>query len=215
MIDNSVIRKLPNINVHCIEGLILLSEPDIFDTSQYCVDCESCKENADFYCNNCHQRLCGNCQEEHLRNPDNIDHDTCSYKNRKWMFPSPPCKKHPRHKLALYCKKCHRAICAICVVKDHENHGFLDIEDMYTENVKKAIVQFIRLNVPPQSDLQRSRDMTLNRKEKQRYVENLIYRDRKTKQMIKKTLTKSAKDSDIDEGCSDYILNLFLLDIFW
>lgn len=205
------------------KNVILLSEePDIFDTStsQYYVVCASCKEHSDFYCNNCHQRMCSKCREDHLRNPDNEGHTTCRYQDRKWMFPSVPCKLHPRNKLAIYCQKCQRAICATCTIKDHENHGYLDLEEVYTEKIKKAFLQIIRLNlnIPPQPSCspQKSTDQASNREEKDRYLKSLIENpDSKIKTLFDKTLTESAHDVDLNEGCSDVIMNLFLLDIFW
>lgn len=197
-------------------------EQDIFDTpaSQYYVDCASCKEQSDFYCNNCHQRMCGNCMEEHLGNPDNEGHTICRYEDRKWIFPSVPCKLHPRNKLAIYCKECQRAICATCTTKDHENHGFLDLEEVYTEKIKKAFLQIIRfnLNIPsqPNRSSQKSMNKALNREEKDTYLKNLIEKpDSKIKTLFDKTLIESAHDVDINEGCSDVIMSLFLLDIFW
>lgn len=164
--------------------------------------------------------MCSKCREDHLRNPDNEGHTICRYQDRKWMFPSVPCKLHPRNKLAIYCQKCQRRICAICTIKDHENHGYLDLEEVYTEKIKKAFLQIIRLNIniPPQPNRspQKSTDKASNREEKDRYLKSLIENcDSKIKTLFNKTLTESAHDVDLNEGCSDAIFNLFLFDLSW
>lgn len=104
--------------------------------SQHYVECQTCGCYSDFYCNACHQRMCGKCRNEHLRDHDNTQHDVCKYEDRKFMFSSVPCKVHPKHQMVLCCKKCQQAICALCTIKEHDGHGFLDLEEVYTKKYK-------------------------------------------------------------------------------
>ena len=125
------------------------------EMSQHYVDCQTCGGYSDFYCNDCHQRMCGKCREDHLRHPYNKKHEVCGYKDRKLTFTSKPCKFHPNHQMVLCCKRCQIPICAICTTKDHAGHEFLDLEEVCTKNFRVRFEQIrkIRDNVLPQSRL--------------------------------------------------------------
>ena len=97
--------------------------------------------------------MCDKCREEHLGNPNNIRHKVTKYKERKMRFLSNPCKLHPTNKMVLCCKKCQKAICAICTTNEHEGHGFLDLEEVCTEKFRARFeeIRNIRDNILPQS----------------------------------------------------------------
>lgn len=139
------------------------------EMSQHYVDCETCGRYSDFYCNACHQRICGKCREEHLKNPDNTKHKISKYKERKMRFLSNPCKLHPIHQMVLFCKKCQKAICAICTTSEHEGHGFLDVEEVCTEKFRARFedIRNIRDNVLPPSrvNLEESQRITKETKD--------------------------------------------------
>lgn len=113
--------------------------------SQHYVDCQTCGGYSDFYCNACHKRMCGKCRDEHLTHPDNAKHEVCRYEDRKFVFSSVPCKAHPKHQMVLCCNKCQQAICALCTTKEHEGHGFLDLEEVYTKKYKTRTEEIRRI----------------------------------------------------------------------
>lgn len=133
--------------------------------SQHYVNCQMCGSYSEFYCNECHQEMCGECRDKHLRHPDNSEHEVCRYKDRKLIFPSIPCKLHPKHQLTLCCENCQQAICALCTTKKHAGHVFLDLEEVYTKKCKTHIelICKIRDDVLPKSRrlLHESMDATL------------------------------------------------------
>lgn len=156
-----------------INNVFLFTGPDVLDVSdiamsQHYVECQTCGCYSEFYCNACHQRMCGKCRNEHLRHPDNTQHDVCKYEDRKFMFSSVPCKVHPKHQMVLCCKKCQQAICALCTIKEHDGHGFLDLEDVYTKKYKTRTEEIRRIRDEFLSDsrlrLQESRNATLELK---------------------------------------------------
>nr|XP_022346154.1 uncharacterized protein LOC111138466 isoform X2 [Crassostrea virginica] len=178
--------------------------PDPVETSeinafQHYVDCETCGRYSDFYCNACHQRMCDNCREDHLRNPDNISHKVTKYRERKMRFLSNPCKLHPTNKMVLCCKKCQKAICAICTTKEHEGHGFLDIEEVCTEKFRARFedIRNIRDNVLPQSRVNLAESQRITKKTK----DNIG--DMKRIMMEKATRLKELVDTILTESLQE------------
>lgn len=139
---------------------------------QHYIECQTCGRYSEFYCNACHQRMCGNCRDEHLKNPDNTKHEVCNYKERKLKLSSIPCKLHPSQLLALCCKKCQQAICALCTIKEHEGHGLLDLEEVYTKHHQMRLDQIrrIRDDIIPQCRVRLKEAMNA-RNETKEYVE--------------------------------------------
>lgn len=154
--------------------IIVFVEPDPSDLAmfQHYVECQTCGSYSEFYCNACHQRMCGNCRNEHLKNPDNTKHEVCNYKERKLKLASIPCKLHPSQLLALCCKKCQQAICALCTTKEHEGHGFLDLEEVYTKHHQMRLDQICRIrdDIIPQCRVRHKEAMNA-RNETKEYVE--------------------------------------------
>lgn len=109
--------------------------------------------------------MCGKCRDEHLKHPDNTQHEVCRYEDRKLPIQSVPCKLHPRQQLTLCCENCQQAICALCTTKGHAGHVFLDLEEVYTKKYKTRIehIRKIRDDILPTSRLrlQESRNASL------------------------------------------------------
>lgn len=141
--------------------------PDLA-VSQHYVECQSCGGYAEFYCNACHQLMCGECRNKHLKHSENTQHEICRYEDRKLTILSVPCRLHPRQQLNLCCENCHQAICALCTTKGQAGHGFLDFEEVYTKNYKTRIEQIRKIrDLLPTSRLRlkESRNATLEVKE--------------------------------------------------
>lgn len=146
--------------------------------SQHHKECQFCGCYSEFYCNACHQRMCSKCRDEHLRNPDNIQHEICRYMEKKYKLTSVPCKLHSNHLLVLCCQKCHQAICAICTTTEHVGHGFLDLEKVYKENIKTRLdhIRKIRDEIITRSRvcLQKSKKAIEETKEKVETLQSIM-----------------------------------------
>ncbi|XP_078312687.1 uncharacterized protein LOC111136690 [Crassostrea virginica] len=95
---------------------------------------EDCKENGQFYCNDCHRPLCEQCRDEHLKNQETKIHEVVVYRQRKHQLPVEKCKHYPTRNIDMFCKQCHIPLCSKCsTMKEHDGHKFDDLEDIYTE----------------------------------------------------------------------------------
>ncbi|XP_062566594.1 tripartite motif-containing protein 2-like [Saccostrea cucullata] len=113
-----------------------LSKFGIPRTAQHFLECgiEECERNCEFYCNPCHQRLCKQCSEEHLKSPENKTHVVVLYQQRKRQLPVEKCKIHPTKDVDMLCEDCQVSLCSKCATKgDHPKHTFVDLEAVYAE----------------------------------------------------------------------------------
>lgn len=169
--------------------------------SQHHIECQTrtCGNYSEFYCNACHQRMCGECRDEHQKHPDSSQHEVCRYEDRTLTVSSVPCKLHPRQQLTLCCKKCHQAICAFCTTKEHDGHGFLNLEEVYTKNYKTRIeeIRKIRDDMLPKSRLRlkESKDATLEAKGNVEILKNSMKEQaNRIKVLVDDILTKHLQD---------------------
>ncbi|XP_061167719.1 tripartite motif-containing protein 2-like [Saccostrea echinata] len=119
-----------------------LSKMDIPRTAQHFLECaiEECERNCEFYCNPCHIRLCKQCKDEHLRSPENKNHEVVLYQQRKRQLPVEKCKIHPTKDMDMLCEECQVPVCSKCATQgDHHGHIFTDLEKKYAD--KSAIFQ--------------------------------------------------------------------------
>ena len=143
--------------------------------------------------------MCDKCREEHLGNPNNIRHKVTKYKERKMRFLSNPCKLHPTNKMVLCCKKCQKAICAICTTNEHEGHGFLDIEEVCTEKFRARFedIRNIRDNVLPQSRVNLAESQRITKKTKDNIGDMkriMIEKATRLKELVDTILTESLQE---------------------
>lgn len=137
-----------------------------------------------------------------MRNPNNAKHDVCGYKDRKMTFTFKPCKLHPIHQMVLCCKRCQIPICAICTTKDHDGHGFLDLEEVCTKNFRVRFEQIrkIRDNDLPQSrlHLQEAKETTKETKQNvDRLRSVMIEKAARIKEMVDAVLSESLNELKI------------------
>eukprot|EP00105_Crassostrea_gigas_P005523 XP_011419162.1 PREDICTED: tripartite motif-containing protein 12A-like [Crassostrea gigas] len=107
------------------------------DDAQHIIECgtESCESYGALYCNSCYRPMCEQCRDDHLKSPDNVDHDVVPYISRNRKLPVEKCKKHPTKDLDLLCKECQIPLCSKCVSQEtHKGHKFDDLEKFYSEN---------------------------------------------------------------------------------
>ncbi|XP_061192384.1 uncharacterized protein LOC133200607 [Saccostrea echinata] len=109
---------------------------DIPRRAQHFLECdiEECDRNCEFYCNTCHQRLCKQCRDEHLKGQENKNHEVVLYQQRKRQLPVEKCKIHPTKDVDMLCKECQVAVCSKCATqREHWGHIFTDLESIYAE----------------------------------------------------------------------------------
>ncbi|XP_078310568.1 uncharacterized protein LOC144618442 [Crassostrea virginica] len=114
-----------------------MSEPsDEQDDMQHYLVCgtEDCQKKGQFYCNACHQPLCEQCRDEHVKNPDTKFHEIVLYRHRKKQLPVEKCKLHPTRNVDIFCKECKIPLCSKCsTTEEHQGHKFDDLEEIYAE----------------------------------------------------------------------------------
>ncbi|XP_062593662.1 uncharacterized protein LOC134255182 [Saccostrea cucullata] len=119
-----------------------LSKMNIPPRAQHFLECdiEECERNCEFYCNNCHLRLCKQCEGEHLKNLKNKTHEVVGYQQRKRQLPMERCEIHPTKNMDMLCEECQVPVCSKCVTqREHRGHLFTDLEIIYSE--KYAVFQ--------------------------------------------------------------------------
>ncbi|XP_062609480.1 tripartite motif-containing protein 2-like [Saccostrea cucullata] len=137
------------------------SKIDIPRWAQHFLECgiEDCERNCEFYCNPCHQRLCKQCRDEHLKSPENKNHEVVLYQQRKRQLPVEKCKIHPTKDVDMLCEECQVPLCSKCATKgDHPKHTFVDLEDVYAEKFalfQKEISKIHEYFLPTSQDLQK------------------------------------------------------------
>ncbi|XP_062591643.1 uncharacterized protein LOC134253149 [Saccostrea cucullata] len=129
--------------------------------AQHFLECgiEECERNCEFYCNPCHQRLCKQCSEEHLKSPENKNHEVVHYQQRKRQLPVEKCKIHPTKDVDMLCEECQVPVCSKCVTqKEHRGHIFTDLETIYAEkyaDFQEDIAKIQDYFLPTSQDLQK------------------------------------------------------------
>ena len=108
------------------------SEMCIRDRHYLVCGTDDCQQNGQFYCNACHRPLCEQCRDEHLKSPDNQDHEIVLYRHRKHQLPVEKCKLHPTRNVDMFCRECQIPLCSKCsTTKKHKGHEFDDLEEIY------------------------------------------------------------------------------------
>ncbi|XP_062597761.1 tripartite motif-containing protein 2-like [Saccostrea cucullata] len=113
-----------------------LSKMDIPRRAQHFLECgiEDCERNCEFYCNPCHQRLCKQCSEEHLKSPESKNHEVVLYQQRRRQLPVEKCNIHPTKDVDMFCEDCQLPLCSKCATQsNHRGHIFTDLETIYSE----------------------------------------------------------------------------------
>ncbi|XP_061175917.1 E3 ubiquitin-protein ligase TRIM36-like [Saccostrea echinata] len=121
--------------------------------AQHFLECgiRDCERNCQYYCNPCHLELCEQCRNEHLKSPENGNHELVLYQQRKQQLPLEKCKIHTNKDIDLLCEECQVPLCSKCTtLGDHRGHMFLDLEAIYagkfaqcTEEISKIQEYFL------------------------------------------------------------------------
>ncbi|XP_062584958.1 uncharacterized protein LOC134246587 [Saccostrea cucullata] len=138
-----------------------LSKIDIPRTAQHFLECgiEDCEGNCEFYCNPCYQRLCKQCRDEHLKRPENKNHEVVLYQQRKRQLPVEKCKIQPTKDVDMLCAECQVPVCSKCTTEqNHRGHIFTDLETIYAEKIavfQEEISKIHEYFLPTSQDLQK------------------------------------------------------------
>ncbi|XP_061175731.1 uncharacterized protein LOC133184660 [Saccostrea echinata] len=136
-------------------------KPSIPGTAQHFLECdtEDCETNCEFYCNSCHQRMCNQCRNQHLKGAENKNHHVVLYQQRKRRLPVEKCKIHQTKKINILCVECNIPLCSKCTtVQDHRGHKFVGLETIYAEKFtlcQERIYKIHEYFLPTSQDLQR------------------------------------------------------------
>lgn len=147
------------------------------DDAQHIIECgtESCERYGAMYCSSCYRPMCEQCRDDHLKSPDNMDHEVVLYISRNRKLPVEKCKRHPIKDLDLLCEKCQIPLCSICTtMKNHKGHTFRSLEEFYSENCHNCleILPSIREHfLPTSKELQT--EIQEDAKEIRRIMENI------------------------------------------
>ncbi|XP_062595053.1 uncharacterized protein LOC134256425 [Saccostrea cucullata] len=128
---------------------------DVSDAAQHYIECDTalCRNFSEFYCNTCHQRICGLCRENHLKR--NKGHDIVPYQEKKRKLPSEKCKTHPTFYIDIYCDDCQVPVCPNCLAQDHNDHANCNLEIIYNNTLKecqKEIIDIWKTVIPKATD---------------------------------------------------------------
>ncbi|XP_061192359.1 tripartite motif-containing protein 2-like [Saccostrea echinata] len=138
-----------------------VSKMDIPRRAQHFLECdiEECDRNCEFYCNLCHQKLCKQCRDEHLKSPENKNHEVVLYQQRQRQLPVEKCKIHPTKGMDMLCEECQVPVCSKCATQgDHRGHIFTDLETVYAEkyaDFQEEISKIHEYFLPTSQDLQK------------------------------------------------------------
>ncbi|XP_062605151.1 uncharacterized protein LOC134266961 [Saccostrea cucullata] len=134
---------------------MVLSKIDIPPQAQHFLECgiEECERNCKFYCNICHQRFCKQCSEEHLKSPENKNHEVVLYQQRKRQLPVKKCRIHLTKDVDMFCEECQVPLCSICVALPiyHRGHVFCDLDRVYADifaNFQEEIYKVLKYILP-------------------------------------------------------------------
>ncbi|XP_048750224.2 RING finger protein 207-like [Ostrea edulis] len=137
-----------------------LSVPSL-GTPQHFLECdiEDCERNCQFYCNPCHQQMCEQCRDEHLKKPEYKNHEMVLYQQRKRQLRVEKCKIHPTKDIDMLCEECQLPLCSKCATQeDHRGHTFIDLETVYAENMALCLGEISKIHkyfLPTSQDLQK------------------------------------------------------------
>lgn len=96
--------------------------------------CTGCEENvaATFYCVECTEWLCDQCEQAHRRVKVTKDHTIetkenaprCEERRELARSQQLPCPVHPQEPLKLYCNTCSKLTCRDCQLVEHKEHKY-------------------------------------------------------------------------------------------
>ncbi|XP_062579085.1 tripartite motif-containing protein 6-like [Saccostrea cucullata] len=103
--------------------------------------------------------MCEQCRDQHLKIPENKNHEVVLYQQRRRQLPVIKCKIHPTKEMDILCEECNIPICSKCsTMQEHWGHHFIDLETIYTQTFELCQKELSKIHnyfVPTSQDLQR------------------------------------------------------------
>ncbi|KAJ6235531.1 ran-binding protein 9/10 [Anaeramoeba flamelloides] len=93
-----------------------------------CSNCEKANVYADFFCSDCNQNYCKECDKIIHSISVFKSHKRTEIKMKKQTKVNYSCPLHPNNQLTLFCPECEVLICLDCLVESHQKHGVLKPE---------------------------------------------------------------------------------------
>ncbi|XP_065938414.1 E3 ubiquitin-protein ligase TRIM71-like [Magallana gigas] len=176
-----------------------LSESQIPPDAQHYLVCgtEDCKNNCQFYCNDCHLPMCEQCRDEHQKNEKTKNHEVVPYKQRKRQLPVEKCNIHPTKEMVILCEECQIPLCYKCTTtKEHRGHVFTDLEMVFDEKVslcQEEIAKIRNYFEPISQDLKK--DIAGDVKEIKKIMEGLRTSMKAEAEAVKKLINTVTSDN--------------------
>jgi len=110
--------------------------------------CEACSTDqrsisATVYCEDCCQKLCGNCGIPHRKM--RVPHDVIPLESATdELNRGRGCEKHKDEQIKMYCFDCNRNVCPMCCLEKHKTHKFERIEkvaEQFSKSIDDAVKQ--------------------------------------------------------------------------
>lgn len=99
--------------------------------------CSECPGDTSFTCKSCQCYLCPGCKEIHVKDPETIDHNVVSYRNKSnYILSQTACLRHPTNVYVKYCVECELPICCQCT--EHRKHRTLGVTKAYRKKRQQS-----------------------------------------------------------------------------
>ncbi|KAK3093320.1 hypothetical protein FSP39_014047 [Pinctada imbricata] len=112
--------------------------------TQLALTCGFCSGTVDvkWFCKSCAASMCNTCKTSHPGIPAFKNHIIVPRTNDVIRLYGPSkiakqCSIHPEKEISTYCKDCEEPCCVTCLVKKHQQHKMLSIEDAYLSAEKR------------------------------------------------------------------------------
>ena len=131
-------------NIIEIHGLLTATKGDL---------CENCKKtSACIFCKQCRKCLCSSCKQVHDSWGAFNDHSIISLSEAQ----SNPaalvqkhkvklCLKHEKKELELFCESCEEVICSHCIIRQHKDHQYDLVADVFTRHKEIIVASIVSL----------------------------------------------------------------------
>jgi len=104
--------------------------------------CDRCDKFAYYFCNQCSEVYCENCNEMiHTQDRVTVQHtvETLNNTHPALRFEKPSCDKHTKLPVDFICVTCELKMCSLCAIEGHRQH---DVQ--YLENYNFMTVQHLK-----------------------------------------------------------------------
>ncbi|XP_062566096.1 tyrosine-protein kinase Fer-like [Saccostrea cucullata] len=109
--------------------------------AQDVIRCSLCVNAVDYYCKTCDNKLCSECKSKHLSDKGKL-HEVVAFNSDKSEIKRIGCFSHKRNNCEFFCRNCKIPVCLHCVVGNHRQHDFTELDD-FLEEKRQGILEDI------------------------------------------------------------------------